>query len=99
VVAVPSGIGGYGGHAVIGGLPENKVTAIDFNPPLQPPSSRISLGRVKRGSPRQDQHARLAVDRRAGVLAGLQLALDKFGTKKFPKSFSRRSNSLAMDLP
>src|SRR5687768_8577778 len=32
VVAVPStGIGGYGGHAVIGGLPGNKVTAIDFN--------------------------------------------------------------------
>src|SRR3954471_22630106 len=32
VVAVPStGIGGYGGHAVIAGLPGNKVTAIDFN--------------------------------------------------------------------
>ncbi len=32
VVALPStGIGGYGGVAMIGGLPDGKVAAIDFN--------------------------------------------------------------------
>ncbi len=87
VVAVPmTGIGGYGGHAVIGGLPGNKVAAIDFNSaapaafkpdqfPLndkgQVPGNINAFGWLGTGVP--------------GVLAGLQLALDKFGTRKFPE--------------
>jgi gamma-glutamyltranspeptidase/glutathione hydrolase len=32
VVAIPStGIGGYGGHLIVGGLPGGKVSAIDLN--------------------------------------------------------------------
>ncbi len=86
VVAVPStGIGGYGGHMVLG-RPGGKVTAIDFNmaapaaakPDLFPVDGK---GAVKGGV---NNHGWLAAGV-PGVLAGLQLALDKFGSKKFPE--------------
>jgi gamma-glutamyltranspeptidase/glutathione hydrolase len=77
------GPGGYGGHLVVAS-PDGNVTAIDFNTaaptaatpdmfPLQP-NGRVQgeinfYGWKASGVP--------------GTLAGLQLALDRFGTKKF----------------
>jgi gamma-glutamyltranspeptidase/glutathione hydrolase len=86
VVAVPScGIGGYGGHMVIAKL-DGTVTAIDFNS-TAPAAAKPDM------FPTDDQGAvKGQVNsfgwRAAGVpgtLAGLQLALDTFGTKKFPE--------------
>lgn len=86
VVAVPAcGIGGYGGHAVIG-LPGGKVSAIDFNS-TAPAAAREDMypldasGRV-RG--RINQHGWLAAGV-PGTLAGLQLAIDRFGTRRLER--------------
>ena len=87
VVAVPStGIGGYGGHLILAGLPENKVVAIDFNTAapaaLRPDYFAASdTGEVKG---KANTYGWLAAGV-PGVLAGLQLALDKYGTKRFPE--------------
>src|SRR5262245_41774525 len=86
VVAVSRcGIGGYGGHMTIG-LPNGKVTAIDFNSeaPAAARADMFSLdekGRVK-------GNANLHGWRAAGVpatMAGLQLALDKYGTRSLDR--------------
>jgi gamma-glutamyltranspeptidase / glutathione hydrolase len=85
VVAVPlTGIGGYGGHLVLAGLPGGKVSAIDFNSAapaaLTPDYFKVNeRGEVKGDA---NTYGWLAVGV-PGVLAGLQLALDKYGTKKF----------------
>lgn len=85
VVAVPlTGIGGYGGHLVVAGRPGNKVQAIDFNctaPAAITPDffKADELGQVKGEA---NTFGWLAVGV-PGVLAGLQRALDEFGTKKF----------------
>jgi gamma-glutamyltranspeptidase/glutathione hydrolase len=86
VVAVPStGIGGYGGHLVVA-RPGGKVTAIDFNS-TAPAAARADLfpldekGAVKG---KVNDHGWLAAGV-PGVLAGLQLVLDKFGSKKLPE--------------
>src|SRR4051812_10214835 len=81
VVAVSRcGIGGYGGHMTIG-LPNGKVTSIDFNSEA-PKAARADMfpldakGNVKGNI---NKHGWLA----AGVpatLAGVQLALDKYGS-------------------
>src|SRR3954468_7667630 len=81
VVAVSRcGIGGYGGHMTIG-LPNGKVASIDFNSEA-PKSARPDMfpldekGNVKGNI---NKHGWLA----AGVpatLAGVQLALDKYGS-------------------
>jgi gamma-glutamyltranspeptidase / glutathione hydrolase len=84
VVAVHStGIGGYGGHMMIA-TPGAKATAIDFNsmapaafnPDIFP---RDAKGAVIGGV---NNHGWLAAGV-PGVLAGLQLSLDRFGTKQF----------------
>lgn len=86
VVAVShTGIGGYGGHLVVA-RPGGKVTAIDFNS-TAPAAARPDMfpadekGAVKGNV---NSHGWLAAGV-PGVLAGLQLALDKFGTKKLPE--------------
>lgn len=85
VVAVPStGIGGYGGHLVVA-RPGGKVHAIDFNS-TAPAAARPDMfpldekGTVK-GAVNNLGWLAAAVP---GVLAGLQCALDQFGTRKFP---------------
>jgi gamma-glutamyltranspeptidase / glutathione hydrolase len=87
VVAVPScGIGGYGGHLVLARADGKKVTAIDFNS-AAPAAARPDLfpldgeGRVKGGV---NAHGWLAAGV-PGTLAGLQLALDRYGTQPFRK--------------
>ncbi len=86
VVAVPStGIGGYGGHLVVA-KPGGAVTAIDFNM-AAPAAARPDLFPAdEKGAVPGDvnSHGWLAAGV-PGVLAGLQLALDKFGTKTFPE--------------
>jgi len=84
VVAVPMcGIAGYGGHLVIG-RPDGKVVAIDFNS-AAPAAARDDLfplddkGQVKG---RINSFGWLAAGV-PGTLAGLQLALDRYGTRKF----------------
>src|SRR4051812_6095656 len=86
VVAVSRcGIGGYGGHMTIG-LPNGKVTSIDFNSEA-PKAARPDMfpldekGNVKGNI---NKHGWLA----AGVpatLAGVQLALDKYGSMPFAR--------------
>lgn len=86
VVAVSRcGVGGYGGHMSIG-LPSGKVTSIDFNS-AAPAAARADMfpldakGRVKGNV---NEHGWLS----AGVpatLAGLQLALDKYGSQPFAR--------------
>jgi gamma-glutamyltranspeptidase/glutathione hydrolase len=87
VVAVGGcGPGGYGGHMVIGHS-RGKVVSIDFNstapaagkPDLFPLDDR---GRVKNNV---NVHGWLAAGV-PGTLAGLQLALDKYGTLGFKKA-------------
>jgi gamma-glutamyltranspeptidase/glutathione hydrolase len=71
VVALPScGIGGYGGAAAVG-LASGKVTAIDFNTeaPSNPPANPPDHGWLSAGTP--------------GTLAGLDLALHRYGTRTF----------------
>ena len=84
VVAVSSaGIGGYGGHLVVA-RPDGRVFALDFNttapaaatPDMFAPSSKG----VVAGSADAYGWRSVGVP---GVLAGLQFALDKFGTKGF----------------
>src|SRR5262249_50203979 len=82
VVAVSRcGIGGYGGHMTIG-LPNGKVTSIDFNSEA-PAAARPDMfavddkGRVKGGA---NLHGWLSAAVPA-TMAGLQLALDKYGTR------------------
>jgi gamma-glutamyltranspeptidase/glutathione hydrolase len=85
VAAVNScGIGGYGGHLVLA-LPDGRVSAIDFNS-TAPAAAREDMyplderGRV-RGAVNAYGWLAAGVP---GVLAGLQLALDQFGTRKLP---------------
>jgi gamma-glutamyltranspeptidase/glutathione hydrolase len=87
VVALPScGIGGYGGHMVIARADGKKVTAIDFNS-AAPAAARPDLfplddqGRVKGAV---NAHGWLAAGV-PGTLAGLQLALDRYGAQPFRK--------------
>ena len=83
VVSVSNcGIGGYGGHFVIA-KPDGSVSAIDFNS-AAPAAARPDMfplnaqGRVPSGI---NSHGWLAAGV-PGTLAGLQLALDRFGTRR-----------------
>lgn len=85
VVAVPlTGIGGYGGHLVIAGLPKGQVIAIDFNSAAPAALKPDHFGANEKGEVKGEvnTYGWLAVGV-PGVLAGLQLALDKYGTRKF----------------
>ena len=84
VVALPStGIGGYGGHLVLA-KPDGKVFAIDFNGTAPAAAKPEMFAADEKGvvKDRANTYGWLAAGV-PGVLAGLQLALDRFGTKKF----------------
>jgi gamma-glutamyltranspeptidase / glutathione hydrolase len=82
-VAVPNGcgIGGYGGHMVIA-RKGRKITAIDFNSAApaaaRPDMFPLEANGAVRG--RINEYGWLAAGV-PGTLAGLQLALDRFGTR------------------
>jgi gamma-glutamyltranspeptidase/glutathione hydrolase len=84
VVAVPScGIGGYGGHLVIAS-PGGKVTAIDFNSTAPAAAKPNMFAADEKGVVKgQANNFGWLAAGVPGTLAGLQLAIDKFGTKKF----------------
>ena len=82
VVALPMcGIGGYGGHLVVG-WPDGRAAAVDFNS-TAPAAAREDMfplafdGKVRDGI---NQYGWLAAGV-PGTLAGLQLAIDRFGTR------------------
>jgi gamma-glutamyltranspeptidase/glutathione hydrolase len=86
VVALPStGIGGYGGHLVVA-KPDGKVFALDFNSTAPAAAKPDMFGADEKGivKDRVNAHGWLASGV-PGVLAGMQLALDTFGAKKFPE--------------
>jgi gamma-glutamyltranspeptidase/glutathione hydrolase len=87
VVALPStGLGGYGGHAVVA-KPDGRVMAIDFNSaaPAAARPDTFPLDEKGMVKDRVNSDGWLAVGV-PGVLAGLQLLLDKFGTKSFAEA-------------
>ncbi|MBO0697366.1 MAG: gamma-glutamyltransferase, partial [Zavarzinella sp.] len=83
VVAVPScGIGGYGGHLAIA-RPGGKVTAIDFNSAAPSAAKPDMFAADEKGVVKgQVNSFGWLASGVPGTLAGLQLALDKYGTKK-----------------
>src|SRR6266480_3109759 len=86
VVALPScGIGGYGGHMIIGTY-NGKLSAIDFNS-TAPAAARPDMFQVDAKGDVRDKANSVGwlAAGVPGTLAGLQLALDKFGSMKFPR--------------
>jgi gamma-glutamyltranspeptidase/glutathione hydrolase len=87
VVAVPMcGIGGYGGHMVIALPGGKKVTAIDFNS-TAPAAARADMFPLDKNGAVKGQintYGWLAAGV-PGTLAGIQLALDRYGTQSFRK--------------
>lgn len=78
------GIGGYGGHMVIALASGKKVTAIDFNS-AAPAAARPDMFPLDdRGAVRGriNEYGWLAAGV-PGTLAGLQLALDRYGSRSF----------------
>jgi gamma-glutamyltranspeptidase / glutathione hydrolase len=78
------GIGGYGGHLVIALPGGKKVTAIDFNTaaPAAARSDMFPLNEQGRAKGEINEYGWLAAGV-PGTLAGLQLALDRYGTQSF----------------
>jgi gamma-glutamyltranspeptidase/glutathione hydrolase len=86
VVALPScGIGGYGGHLIIG-TAAGKLSAIDFNSTApaaaRPDMFQVDVKGIVKDKANSEGWLAAGVP---GTLAGLQLALNKFGSMKFPQ--------------
>jgi gamma-glutamyltranspeptidase / glutathione hydrolase len=84
VVAVPgTGVAGYGGHLVVA-KPNGTVAGIDFNSTAPAKLKPETFAVDEKGNVKGDTNTYgwLSVGV-PGVPAGLQLALDKFGTKPF----------------
>lgn len=84
VTAIPScGIGGYGGHMIVG-MASGKVSSIDFNT-AAPAAARADMFAVDDKGNVKDKANSVGwlAAGVPGILAGLQLALDKFGTQRF----------------
>ena len=85
-VAAParSGIGGYGGHMIIGRAGGRKVTAIDFNT-AAPAAARADMFPLDEKGNVKDQLNFYGWQAAGvpGILAGLQLALNRYGTRSF----------------
>jgi gamma-glutamyltranspeptidase/glutathione hydrolase len=85
-VTVPNGcgIGGYGGHMMIALERGKKITAIDFNTiaPAATKPDMFPLNEQRTVVGRINDYGWLAAGV-PGTLAGLQLALDRYGTRPF----------------
>ncbi len=84
VVPHQTGIGGYGGAAALAVDGGRRITSIDFNT-MAPAAMKPDIFPIDAtGKPIGDKHrvGWLAAGV-PGILAGLQLALDKYGTKSF----------------
>jgi gamma-glutamyltranspeptidase/glutathione hydrolase len=88
VVAVTSpyhaGIGGYGGHMIVASGDGKKISAIDFNT-TAPAASTPDMFQLNADGKVKDQANFYGWKASGvpGILAGLQRALDLFGTRKF----------------
>lgn len=85
VVAVQQcGIGGYGGHMVIASGDGKKITAIDFNS-TAPAAARPEMFALNDKGQVKDQRNSLGwlAAGVPGTLAGMQLALDRYGSRPF----------------
>ncbi len=82
-----TGIGGYGGHFTIALAGGKKVACIDFNSAAPASAREDMFAPDKKGASRAEasQAGWLAAGV-PGVLAGMQLALDRFGTRSFRES-------------
>lgn len=85
-IAVPArtGIGGYGGHMIIALAGGKKITAIDFNT-VAPAAARADMFPLdeKAGVKGRINFFGWLAAGIPGVLAGMQLALDRYGTRPF----------------
>ena len=98
-IATPTrcGIGGYGGHAIIAAAGSRQIVAVDFNT-TAPAAARADMyPRNERGEVKErvNYHGWLAAGV-PGTLAGLQLVLDRFGTRTF-REVVQPAISLARD--
>src|SRR5207247_10898981 len=78
------GIGGYGGHMVVALSRRKKVMTIDFNGTAPVAAGEDLFALDERGAvhDRTNEYGWLASGV-PGTLAGLQLALDRYGTRPF----------------
>ena len=92
-----TGIGAYGGHMTIALANGGKVTSIDFNSTAPAAAREDMFPLDEKGNVRGavNQYGWLAAGV-PGVLAGLQLALEKYGTLSFRKAVAPAVN-LARD--
>jgi gamma-glutamyltranspeptidase / glutathione hydrolase len=85
-IAAPAraGIGGYGGHMIIALSGGKKITAIDFNTaaPAAASADMFPLDEKRTVKGRVNFYGWQAVGV-PGILAGLQLALNRYGTREF----------------
>jgi gamma-glutamyltranspeptidase/glutathione hydrolase len=94
------GIGGYGGHMVIASADGRKITAIDYNS-AAPAAARPDMfplddkGQVKG---RINEHGWKAAGV-PGTLAGMQLALDRYGTWPLRKAIAPALRYAAEGFP
>src|SRR5262245_32648315 len=84
VVPHQTGIGGYGGHATLAIDGGRVIKSIDFNSmaPAAAKDDVFSLGASGRVVGQKNMYGWLAAGV-PGILAGMQLALDRYGTKSF----------------
>ncbi len=90
VVAVPScGIGGYGGHMTIAMADSGEVVSIDFNSlsPAAQTEDRFAPGPDGKVAGQVNQWGWLASGV-PGTLAGMDLALQRYGTKSFAEALA-----------
>jgi gamma-glutamyltranspeptidase/glutathione hydrolase len=78
-----TGLGGYGGHMTLAVEGGKRVTSIDFNSmaPAAATSDMFKLDANGRVAGQKNMYGWLAAGV-PGILAGMQLALDRYGTKK-----------------
>jgi gamma-glutamyltranspeptidase/glutathione hydrolase len=97
VVPHQTGIGGYGGHMTLAVDGGRKITSIDFNSiaPAAATDDMFPLDAGGRVIGQKNMYGWLAAGV-PGILAGMQLALDRYGTKSF-REVARPAIELARD--
>ncbi len=73
------GIGGYGGHATLVTAGGKKIASIDFNT-TAPAEARADMFQRKPGRPQPNHETGWLAAGVPGILAGLQLVLDNYGS-------------------
>src|SRR6185503_13296363 len=84
-----TGVGGYGGHMTVALASGKKIISIDFNSAAPAAAREDMFAPDQNGSvrTRPNEFAWLAAGV-PGVLAGMQLALERYGTRSFRQSIT-----------